>query len=52
MGLQIGVLASAPQDEASEFSQNEKQRWHGQGEHDNVPLALRSLMVPHSVSQA
>ena len=52
MGLQIGVLASAQKDEVSEFSQNEKQRWHGQGKHDNVPLALRSLTVPHSFSQA
>jgi len=52
MGLQIGVLASAPQDEANEFSQNGKQRWHGQGKHDDVPLTLRSLAVPHSFSQA
>jgi hypothetical protein len=52
MELQIGVLASAPKDEASEFSQNENQRWHSQGKHDNVPLALRSLTAPHSFSQA
>ena len=52
MGLWIGVLASALQDEANEFFQSEKQRWHGQGKHDNVPLALRSLTVAHSFSQA
>jgi hypothetical protein len=52
MGLQIGVLASAPQDEASELSQNEKQRWQSQGKHDNVPSALRSITVPHSFPQA
>ena len=51
-GLWIGVLASALQDEANEFFQSEKQRWHGQGKHDNVPLALRSLTVAHGFSQA
>jgi hypothetical protein len=51
MGLQIGVLASAPQGEGSELFQSEKQRWHGQGKPDNVPLALRSLTVAHGFSQ-
>ena len=52
MGLQIGVLASAPKDEASEFSQNANLRYPDQGKHDNVPSALRSLTVSHSFPQA